>query len=218
MDENIKVVIAADDSIFREGLRLALERESLIEVVGEAALGWQVLDVILESEPDIALLNIDSAQDEAIKVIPEIRENYPGTKVLVHTTSLNDALIFKALKAGAKGFLLKDEGIAELIKAIHVVHRGELWMERKLLARYFEGEHRTGSKAKNKIDCSKDLLTPREKEVLRILTTGCTNKEIAETLFISEKTVKCHLNSIFKKLEVSKRLQAILYAIKHGMQ
>ena len=218
MPENIKVVVAVDDCLFREGLSIALQKEDELEVVGEASDCTQVIDIILETKADVALLDCNSSKDLVLKTIPKIREKHPGIKVLVHTKTWDEAFVFEALRAGAKGFLLRDENIRDLIRAIQAVHRGELWMERQLLAKYFDGEQQNGSKTKYKSNGSKDLLTIREKEVLCILSTGCSNKEIAKKLFISEKTVKCHLNNIFKKLKFSQRLQAILFAIKHGMK
>jgi len=133
------------------------------------------------------------------------------------TVANDEAMILKALKAGAKGYLSKDVGISDLIKAIQAVHQGELWVERKLMARFFEGEAIADPKGEDRSGKTKEGLTPREQEVLRFLTKGTTNKEIAKALFISEKTVKSHLNSIFRKLKVSRRLQAILYAIRRGL-
>jgi len=131
---------------------------------------------------------------------------------------MDEAMIFKALKAGAKGYLSKDACISDLIRAIHAVHQGELWVERKLTARFLDEEAVADSKAEDPRGRTKVGLSPREEEVLRLLTTGSTNKEIGEALFISEKMVKSHLNSVFKKLDVTRRLQAILYAISRGLK
>ena len=130
---------------------------------------------------------------------------------------LDEEMIFKGLRAGAKGYISKSASVSNLIKAIKAVHQGELWVERKLIARFFEGEADASYKADKRKEPMEEQLTTREEEVLRCLTMGWTNKEIAEALFISEKTVKCHLNSIFRKLNVSRRLQAILYALKKGL-
>jgi DNA-binding NarL/FixJ family response regulator len=133
------------------------------------------------------------------------------------TANKNETVIFKALKGGAKGYLSKDVSISDLIKAIQAVHKGELWVERKLMARFFDKEAIAEPKEEGRSGRHKMVLTAREKEILSILTTGCTNKEIAQALFISEKTVKSHLNSIFRKLNVTRRLQAILQAINRGL-
>jgi DNA-binding NarL/FixJ family response regulator len=133
------------------------------------------------------------------------------------TVALDEAMIFKSLKAGAKGYLSKDSSVSDLTKAIKAVHQGELWIERKLMSTFFNHEAIADSKGGNPHGRTKEGLTPREQEVLHVLATGCTNKEIAQDLFISEKTVKTHLSSIFRKLKVTRRLQAILCAIREGL-
>ena len=217
MDDPIRVVIADDHMLLREMLCQILRQEKSIEVVGEAGNGLQAIDVISDLKPDIVLLDIIMPEMDGIKVLPAIREKSPKTKALMLTFAKDEAMILKALKAGAKGYVSKDVGISDLIKAIQAVHQGELWVERRLMARFFEGEAIADPKGEDRSGKTKEGLTPREQEVLRLLTKGSTNKELAKVLFISEKTVKSHLNSIFRKLKVSRRLQAILYAIKQGM-
>ena len=217
MGDQIRVVIADDHLLLREMLCQILRQEKSIEVVGEAGNGLQTIDVVSDLKPDIVLLDIIMPEMDGLKVLPAIREKSPKTKALMLTVAKDEAMILKALKAGAKGYLSKDVGISDLIKAIQAVHQGELWVERKLMARFFEGEAIAGPKGEDQSGKTKDGLTPREQEVLRLLTKGSTNKELAKALFISEKTVKSHLNSIFRKLKVSRRLQAILYAIRQGL-
>jgi len=217
MVDQISVVIADDHGLFREMLRLVLRRKGNIKIVGEAANGRETLDVISNLKPDIVLLNGTMPEMNGIQVLPSIREKSLKTKALMITDNKDEAVIFKALKGGAKGYLSKDVSISDLIKAIQAVHKGELWIERKLMARFFEGEAIANSRGEGRAERPKKVLTSRKKKVLRILTTGCTNKEIAQALFISEKTVKSHLNSIFRKLDVARRLQAILYAINRGL-
>lgn len=217
MGDKIRLVIADDQRLLREMLHLALRQEKGIEIVGEAANCLQAVDVISDLKPDIVLLDIIMPEMNGIKVLPAIREKSPKTKALMLTVANDETMILKALKAGAKGYLSKDVGISDLIKAIQAVHQGELWVERKLMARFFEGEAIAGPKGEDRSGKTKESLTPREQEVLRLLTKGSTNKELAKALFISEKTVKSHLNSIFRKLKVSRRLQAILYAIRRGL-
>ena len=218
MEGQIRVVIADDHRLFREGIRLILRQEKGIEIVGEAATGPQTIDVISDLKPDIVLLDITMPEMDGIRAIQPIREKSPKTKPLMLTASMDEAMIFKALKAGAKGYLSKDACISDLIRAIHAVHQGELWVERKLMARFLDEEAVPDSKAEDPPGRTTEGLTPREQEVLRLLTTGSTNKEIGEALFISEKTVKSHLNSVFRKLNVTRRLQAILYAISRGLK
>jgi DNA-binding NarL/FixJ family response regulator len=217
MEDQIKVVIAGNHRILREGLRLILHREKNIQIVGEAVNGLQTMDVVNELKPDVVLLYIIMPKMDGIEIIPPIRQKSPKTKVLVLTSVMDKAVIFKALKAGAKGYISNDEGSSDLIKAIQVVHRGELWIDRKLMSRFFDKEAIADSKGGNPHGRTKEGLTPRELEVLGCLTKGCTNKEIAQDLFISEKTVKTHLSNIFRKLKVTRRLEAILYAISKGL-
>ncbi len=218
MGSRIRIVIADDHGLFRELLRITLRREGSIKIVGEATNIRQAIDLISELKPDIVLLNSTMPEMDGIEVFPEIREKYKNTKTLMLTANKDEATIFKALKGGAKGYLSKDVSISNLIKAIQAVHKGELWVERKLMAKFLEGEAIADSRRQGQAGKLKKVLTQREKEILRLLTTGRTNKEIAKALFISEKTVKSHLNSIFKKLNVTRRLQAILYAINRGLR
>jgi two-component system response regulator DegU len=218
MEGKIKVVIADDHRLFREMLRLALHKEKTIKIVGEAATGRQAIEAIKNIKPDIALLEIILPEMEGLEVLPVIRDKSPKTKVLMLAAHKDEAKIFKALKAGAKGYVSKDASVSDLIKAIQTVHKGELWVERKQMARFFDRETVHSPKGEGQPARRKSVLTAREKEVLSLLSTGQTNKQIAKALFISEKTVKSHLNSIFRKLKVTHRLQAILHAINRGLK
>lgn len=208
----IRIVIVEDHRIFREGLRLILNGEESFEIVGEAANGIQAIDVISGLKPDVVLLDISMPELSGIDIIPLVIQKSPGTKVLMLTASKDETKIFKSLKAGARGYLTKNTTVSELTKAIKVVNKGQLWIERELFARYFDG----GITSDIGREGRQEKLTPREQDVLQLLVKGFTNKEIAHNLFISEKTVKSHLNKIFKKLNVSRRLGAILTAIKLG--
>jgi DNA-binding NarL/FixJ family response regulator len=218
MEGKIKVVIADDHRLFREMLRLALHKEKTIKIVGEAATGRQAIEAIKNIKPDIALLEIILPEMEGLEVLPVIRDKSPKTKVLMLAAHKDEAKIFKALKAGAKGYVSKDASVSDLIKAIRTVHKGELWVERKQMARFFDRETVHNPKGEGQPARRKSVLTAREKEVLSLLSTGQTNKQIAKALFISEKTVKTHLNSIFRKLKVTHRLQAILHTINRGLK
>ena len=213
----IRIVVADDHRLFSEMLCKILDREGDIKIVGEAVNGFQTIDDISKYKPDVVLLCTSMPQVDGIKILPAIREKSPKTKVLVFNNAMDETMIFEALKSGAKGYLSKDVCIHDLIKAIQVVHRGELWVERNLMARFFDKEAAADSKGKGMSEESKEMLTPREKEVLHILSSGSTNKEIAKTLFISEKTVKSHLSSIFRKIKVTQRIKAILYAVNQGL-
>lgn len=217
MEGQIRVVIADDHRLIREGIRMMLRDEKDIEIVGEAANGLQTINVVDDLKPDVVLLDVSMSEIDGIQAIVPIREKSPNTKALVLTAAIDDDLIFKSLKAGAKGYLSKNSSASDLSKAIRAVHRGELWTERRLMSRFFDREAVADSHGKGPHTRPEEGLTPREREVLSLLTTGSSNKEIGQNLFISEKTVKCHVNNIFRKLNVSRRLEAILYAIGKGL-
>jgi NarL family two-component system response regulator LiaR len=217
MKDQIRIVIADDHRLFREGIRLMLSKEEDMQIVGETVNGLQTVNMVSDLKPDVVLLDITMAEMNGIQIIPPIREKSPTTKALMLAAAVDEAMIFKSLKAGAKGYLSKDSNASELFKAIRAVHRGEMWIGRKFMSRFFDQEAIDDSKRGNSSATPKEELTQREQEILRHLTRGCTNKEIAQDLFISEKTVKTHLNSIFRKLKVTRRLQAILCAINKGL-
>ena len=214
----IKVAIASAESLFREGLKAILQKEGSVELVGEAINGPQALTVVKKCKPSVLLMDISIPEMNGPDDIAAIREAGFETKVLIISGSMDHEMIFRSLKAGAKGCISKDVTSEHLLKAIQAVKQGELWVQRKMMARFFDeevGRHPTNH---DETETNKNDLTPREREVLSCLAAGCTNKEIGDKLFISEKTVKTHLNSIFRKLHVTRRLQAILYAIHQGRQ
>jgi DNA-binding NarL/FixJ family response regulator len=218
MESRIRVVIAHDHKLVRESVCLALSEEESIQIVGQVANRPEAIDGVSKLKPDVVLLNIYIPEMDSVEVIHPIIAKSLKTKILILNHDMEEDMVFQYLKAGAKGYISKDASITDLTKAIHAVHQGELWLERKLIARFFDEEAVVAATAEDRLGRSEEGLTPREQEILRCLTTGCTNKEIAESLFISEKTVKCHLNSIFRKLNVTRRLQAILYAINIGLK
>ena len=217
MEVEIRIVIADDQRLFREGIRLILRQENGIQIVGEAVNWLQTIEVVNDLKPDVVLLDTTMPKMDGVQVILPIRQKSPETKALMLAAALDEAMIFNSLKAGANGYLPKDSSVSDLTKAIRAVHQGELWIDRKLMSRFFDQQAIADSKGGNLHGRTNEGLTPREQEVLSCLTKGYTNKEIAQDLFISEKTVKTHLSSIFRKLKVTRRLQAILYAISKGL-
>ena len=217
MESQIRVVVADDHKLVRDLFRFVLHEEENIQMVGEAANGTQAMYVIRDLKPDVLLLNDILPEMNAREFIPPIRRKSPNTKALMLSDTKDEAAIFQALRAGARGCISMNASSSDLIKAIRTVHRGELWIKRRLIAKYFENETGADPSEGAEKSVTDEVLTPRETEILRCLATGCTNKDIGETLFISDKTVKCHLNSIFRKIHVTRRLQAILYAINKGL-
>ena len=217
LTHSLQVIIVDDHRLFREGLRLILKGMNGVDIVAEAANGIQAIELIDKLKPDIAIVDITIPQLNGCNLLTVIKQKSPETKALMLTNSTDEDAIIKALMAGAKGYLSKDASVSCLLNAIKVIDNGELWVERKLIAKYFNDAANSNSVQQEPRKKANQALTPREKEVLHLLTEGKTNKEIAQKLFISEKTVKSHLNRIFKKFNVTRRLEAILYAIKQGL-
>lgn len=213
MDNETSVVVADENRLFREGLRQVLAGEKEIKIVDEAVNMQQAVSIVGELKPDVILIDMTFSETESMEIIQLIKEKSPTTKPLILSTSSDEGKILEALKAGARGYLSKDSGVSDLIKAIQRVHHGELWLEPQLMAKFIDAKILADPEGEDSEESTIESLTRREEEVLRCLTKGCTNKEIADTLFISERTVKSHLNSIYRKIHVTRRLQAILYAI-----
>jgi DNA-binding NarL/FixJ family response regulator len=211
-------VVVDENRLFREGLRQVLAGEKEIKIVGEAANKQQAVHIVGELKPDVMLIDMAFSETESMEIIPSIKGKSPTTKPLILSTSSDEEKILEALKAGAKGYLSKDAGVPDLIKAIQSVRYGELWFKRQLMAKFIDGMILADSGGEDREASTIESLTQREEEVLGCLTKGRTNKDIAETLFISERTVKSHLYNIYRKIHVTRRLQAILYAIDNGFE
>ncbi len=216
-DSKIRIVIAEDHRLMREGLRLILGSEGNFEIVGEAANGLQAIDVISDLKPDVALVDIIMPKLNGIGVLRAVKRKSSGTKVLILLAGMDEEMALEAMMAGARGYLCEIGSVLDLIKGVRAVHEGEVWIQRKVMTKFFDTQGAASLGKDERPKKTREALTPREQEVLCLLTKGSTNKEIAQTLFISEKTVKSHLNSIFRKLNVSRRLQAILRAMKLGV-
>lgn len=207
----ITVLIADDHALFREGLRLVLAQEKSIQVVGEATDGTQALIMTEALQPDILLLNVRLPEVNGLEALPKIRAKSPGTKVLILPGYPEDGFIVKALQRGAKGFLSKTLTHAGIVKAIRATHAGELWAERKMLTQTLESLFQKVNDVAPPE--TRETLTDREREIVKWVIQGMTNKEIAAKLGISDNTVKTHLSNIFGKLKISHRLQLLLYQI-----
>lgn len=216
-DEKVKIVLAVSHKLFQEGLRLILNSEISFEVVGVVNNGLQAINVITELQPDIVLLDLSLPEVSGIEVLSVIKQKNPDTKALLITNDRDEQVIIKAIRAGAKGYLSKNTSVSDLIKAIQVVYKNEFWVQRKLVTQFINGDFIADGGGEDFHQNKLSALTPREQDVLRSLVKGASNKEIAKELFISEKTVKSHLNQVFKKMNVSRRLEAILSAIKAGL-
>lgn len=208
----IKVMIADDHSIIREGLRQLLELEGNFEVIEEAGDGIECLEKLKQIIPDVLLLDINMPNMNGLEVLEKIKENKVSVKVLVLTVHNEVEYLLKAIDIGVNGYILKDSGSAELKKAIFTIVEGEDYIQPSLIPAL-------NSKMINRdVDTVMiDKLTKRELEVLKLLTVGLYNREIAKRLEISERTVKNHVSNIFKKIGVADRTQAAVFAIRNNI-
>ena len=207
-----KVMIADDHSLIREGLKQLLEFDGSIQVVAEAANGIECLDILEDSMPDILLLDINMPEKNGLEVLIEIKKKEYDVKVLILTVHNELEYLLKAVDIGVDGYILKDSKSAELKRAIQSVLSGENYIQASLIPAL------NNRLANRDIDKDKiDSLTSRELEVLIQVANGMINKEIATSLNISERTDKNHVSNIFKKIDVSDRTQAAVFAIKNNI-
>jgi NarL family two-component system response regulator LiaR len=213
MTDKIEVLIVDDHPVVRQGLRALLELEEDIEVVGEVGNGVETAQKVKELVPDVVLMDLAMPEMDGVAAAAKIRELSPKTRVLVLTNFAEDEQVFGAMKAGATGYLLKDVEPTDLVQAIKSAHQDEPALS-PLIAKKLIGEF---TQPKSKQPISETELTPKEREVLRLVAKGKSNKEIAVSLFISEKTVKTHIGNILSKLYLSNRTEAALYALRQGL-
>jgi DNA-binding NarL/FixJ family response regulator len=212
----IRLVIADDQAVVRGGLRMILESEEDIEVVGEAADGRQALDLVRELDPDVVLMDIRMPTLDGIEATRRLVTAGGRARVLVLTTYDLDENVYDALKAGAAGFLVKTDSPARLVQAVRVVAGGEALLApditRRLVDRFV-----TGLRPNTPAPPELEALSPRELEVLRLVASGLSNAEIAETLFVSDGTVKTHVARILSKLGLRDRVQVVVFAYECGI-
>lgn len=214
----IRILLADDHAMLRQGTAEILRRELDFEIVGEASNGQEAVDLALSLKPDIVVMDVRMPVLSGIEATSRIRAAFPEVQILVLSAHDDEEYIFSLLKAGASGFLLKTAPANALIKAIRQVKAGESPLDpsiaRKVVV-HLSGDRTLGSTAKNDSSVD-DTLTARELEVLQLLAQGMANRAIAEALFISERTVQSHLANIFAKMGVSSRLEAVLAGIRRG--
>lgn len=220
MDAQLRVVTTGAHRLFREGLGQILSAESDIEVVGEAASAPQVIEIVKHLKPDLVFLDITmpGVNWGVVGLISQLTAQSLQTKTLLIGSDLDEGTIFKALNAGARGILAGDASASDFVRAVRVVHLGEVWLARKVVARFITGERSGDRTANGRCQQAKEPLTPRELEILRLLAAGgAANKDIAKALGLSHKTIKNHLYTLFKKLGVNHRLDAVLHAQREGL-
>jgi two-component system, NarL family, response regulator NreC len=210
--EPIRVLIADDHTIVRSGVRLLLEAEPDIQVVGEALDGAQAVELAASLRPNVILMDIAMPGMDGMEATRQIKARFSEIQVLVLTMHRKDEYFFEMLKAGASGYILKGADTSELIKAVRIVERGEVFlyptMAQKLLRDYFR---RVQGEAE-----SRPALSAREDEILRLLAEGYSNKEIAERLVVSPSTIHTHRSNLMSKLGLNSRYELVQYARKHG--
>jgi DNA-binding NarL/FixJ family response regulator len=209
----IRVLIADDHAVVRQGLRTFLDLQDDVDVVGEAAGGEEAVAAAAQHAPDVILLDLAMPGLDGIGALPRLRDAAPAARVIVLTSFGEDERLFTALRAGATGFLLKDVEPAELVRAIRTAHAGLSPLSPAVAARVVEELASGGGGQRG----AADELTPRELEVLCLIARGRSNKRIALELGVAEKTVKTHVSHVLAKLGLSDRTQAALYAVREGL-
>ncbi|WP_094547163.1 response regulator [Petroclostridium xylanilyticum] len=212
----IRILIADDHSMVRQGLKQIVELEEDMEVVAQASNGEEAVNLAMEVQPDVILMDINMPKVNGIQAIAQLKEKGCSSKIIMLTIHADREYLVKTVQLGAAGYVLKDADSDVLIKAIQSVYKGQSYiqptMTTELIKEFTKGVSEEHS---NK---NQNLLTQREIEVLELIAEGMLNKEIAAKLYISEKTVKNHVSNIFKKLNVSDRTQAAIYAFKHNIK
>jgi DNA-binding NarL/FixJ family response regulator len=216
MSEIIRILIVDDQALFREGLRTLLSVQPEYEVVAEAGNGEEAIQFVGEYKPDIVLMDLRMPVMDGVVATRKLHDDFPAIKVIVLTTFDDDENVFEGLRAGAVGYLLKDVSSHKLFEAINAAAKGEYFLLPSITAKIVSELKRVSLP----ISIPQEIIDPlsgRELEILRLVSEGLSNKEIAEKLVIAEGTVKNHLSSILAKLSARDRMQAVLIARKIGL-
>ena len=214
--DTIKIMLADDHMVVRQGTCQLLEREPDFKVVGEAGDGEEAVRLASQLKPDVIIMDVAMPKLSGIEATKQIKDILPATIILVLTGYDYDEYVFSMLEAGAAGYLLKDVTGDELIHAIRPVYSGEPTMHPTILKKLLARLNAPSAPAEPAPAVPQQLLSERELEVLKMAAKGMTNRAIANKLFISERTVQAHMRSIFNKLGVSCRSEAIIYSLKRG--
>jgi len=210
----VRVFLVDDQILMRQGLRTLLDLDERVEVVGEAADGVEALERIPALRPDVALVDVRMPRMDGVELVRRLAEEYPRVAAVILTTFDDDEYVFSGLRAGAKGYLLKDTPSEELVAAIEKASRGEAVLGGSITLKVISELRRPHEPAAD--PHNPDALSERELEVLRLIGSGASNREIAQTLYITEGTTKNHISKILRKLGLRDRTQAALYAAEHG--
>jgi len=212
----VRVIVADDQSAVREGLVLLLGTLPGITVAGQAASGDEAVDLVAAVHPQVVLMDLNMPGCDGVTATRRIKDTYPGTRVVVLTTYADDDSILGALQAGALGYLTKDATRAEIGRAVHAAAAGQAVLDPTVQQRLLSAATRASVASVSEGAAEEGDLTPREADVLRLIAGGRSNREIARELYVSEATVKTHVNRIFAKTGSRDRAQATRYAFTHG--
>jgi two-component system, NarL family, nitrate/nitrite response regulator NarL len=210
----IKILIADDHAIFRDGLRKLLDSEEEITVIGEARNGAECMRMLGKLKPDILLLDLRMPDTDGFAVLEQVNCDTIPTRVIVLTAAEDDRDLVRAMRLGARGVVLKESAIDLLVKSIYRVHAGEIWLDSRMTAEVVNVSSASSASGERS---GKPLLSKREMEVVQLVAEGFQNVEIGKKLLIRKQTVKNHLHNIFDKLGVSDRIELMLYAIHHRL-
>jgi NarL family two-component system response regulator LiaR len=210
----IKVLLVDDHAVVRKGLRALFDREAGIEVVGEAGGGEEAVAMVARVRPDVVLMDLEMPGVDGTEATRRITEERPETKVVILTSHASEEAVFPALKAGAQGYLLKHSPPDDVLRAIRQAHEGDTVLHPAIARMVLQDLRRT---PKTKQRQPVDPLSGRELEVLRLVARGMSNQEIADTLVVGEATVRSHVSTVLRKLQLASRTQAALYALREGI-
>ncbi len=212
-DSRVRILIVDDHEVVRIGLRSLLERVPQFAVVGEADSGARAVELVNALRPDVVVMDIRMPQLNGVEACRIIKERHPQVKVIMLTSYPDDEMVFGAVMAGASGYVLKQVGSTELIEAIRTVAQGESLLDPSITGKVLERMRSLGSDE----GPPHDHLNPQERRILALIAEGKTNREIAETLYLSEKTVRNYVSMILSKLGLANRAEAAAYAVRHNL-
>jgi len=219
-ERKIRVLLVDDHTVVRQGLRLFIEMQNDMEVVGEGSNGLEAVELAARLKPDVILLDLLMPQMEGVEATRKILERNPHSRILILTSFGEDDKVFPAIRAGAQGYLLKDIQPRDLVQAIRETHLGKAQLHPDIARRLMmavSGDSPIKEPAPASLPAELLELTERERDVLDLIARGLTNREIAEKMVISEKTVKTHVSNLLDKLGLEDRTRAAIWALKHGL-